>query len=754
MRGRGRLILGAGSIAIAAAIGLSSSAHASGTTFTVCSSGCAFTSIQSAIDDAGTRNGDTIDVGAGTFAENVTINKSLTLAGAQAGVDARNRSAGESILKSVSISGASNVTVDGFQFNGSGSQVSVTSPTTLSGIVVQNDIFSGYSSVGLPTYDAGNILIQHNLFENVSGSGEAMQIKASTVAGGCNGSQVLNNRFAAATNNGGADVNFSCTGSDSTGVTVSGNTTSGTGGGSSFTAFSGVDGGISVTNNSGSTDASSIYFFGSVTGTATITGNTFTGGGGNAVSIHAGDYTSDGPNTGTFTITGNTLSGNVRGISISSGGLSGGGAVVAHNNDLSGNSSAGALNATAAQVDLSQNWWGAVAGPGTLPQATTKPWCTASGCATLSNAADLTALTLSSGSLSPAFSSATTSYTASVDNAVGSVVVTATASPGASTVLTGGSSLAVGTNTLRLTVTSADGSETKVFTVTLTRAAATTTATTTTATTTTTPTTTTTAAPPPPPPVNKPAAAPAKPGTSGTVAVSVSSPPTSTSTPGAPAPKPVSVGLTWTPTAFTVPVTVALTPKPVETPATTPGAPAPTPPPVAGGFSVGSTVVQVTVTTDSGEAVTQFAAPLVIHISSFPAGQVPAYSHDGTTWTTIPRLDAPLLPDGQSDGYFANTDGSLDIYTRHATLFGLLLDTEAPTQPTLHSRLDHGKLRLLVYAKDNVRIAHYLVLFNGRPAKQTKHAYLVLLARKGSFQVIAVDTAGNRARASAAVIVR
>jgi hypothetical protein len=153
----------------------------------------------------------------------------------------------------------------------------------------------------------------------------------------------------------------------------------------------------------------------------------------------------------------------------------------------------------------------------------------------------------------------------------------------------------------------------------------------------------------------------------------------------------------------------------------------------------------------AGAAIT--SSPLVIHISSFPAGQVPAYSRDGTTWTTIPRLNAPALPDGQSDGYFVNTDDSLDIYTRHATLFGLLLDTQAPGKPTLHSRLDHRKLRLLVYAKDNVRIAHYLVLFNGRPVKQTKHAYLVLVARKGRFQVVAVDTAGNRGRASAPVVV-
>jgi len=58
---------------------------------------------------------------------------------------------------------------------------------------------------GLPTYDAGNITVQKNLFENALASSEAIQIKAATVTGGCNDSQVLDNVFSAATNNGGAD---------------------------------------------------------------------------------------------------------------------------------------------------------------------------------------------------------------------------------------------------------------------------------------------------------------------------------------------------------------------------------------------------------------------------------------------------------------------------------------------------------------------------------------------------------------------
>jgi len=86
--------------------------------------------------------------------------------------------------------------------------------------------------------------------------------------------------------------------------------------------------------------------------------------------------------------------------------------------------------------------------------------------------ADLTSLSLSSGTLSPAFDPSTTAYTASVDNATTNLVVGANTNPGAAAVISGASNLAVGSNTVTIAVTAADGTTTKTYTVTVDRAAA------------------------------------------------------------------------------------------------------------------------------------------------------------------------------------------------------------------------------------------------------------------------------------------
>ena len=90
-----------------------------------------------------------------------------------------------------------------------------------------------------------------------------------------------------------------------------------------------------------------------------------------------------------------------------------------------------------------------------------------------SSDATLSALSLSDGTLDPAFMADTMAYTAMVDYAVESVTVTATANDAMASVADDGMhDLDVGANTITVTVTAADGS-TMMYTITVTRAAGT-----------------------------------------------------------------------------------------------------------------------------------------------------------------------------------------------------------------------------------------------------------------------------------------
>lgn len=103
--------------------------------------------------------------------------------------------------------------------------------------------------------------------------------------------------------------------------------------------------------------------------------------------------------------------------------------------------------------------------------------------AAVSSNADLSDLTLSTGILNPAFASATTSYTSSVGNGVTSITITPTVSESNASVTVNGTAvtsgtasaalpLIVGANTITTVVTAQDGTTTKTYTVTVTRAAA------------------------------------------------------------------------------------------------------------------------------------------------------------------------------------------------------------------------------------------------------------------------------------------
>jgi uncharacterized delta-60 repeat protein len=135
--------------------------------------------------------GDTIDVQAGTFLDNVTVGKSLTIDGANAGIAgySANRGSETTVIPTAAqtavftVSGTTNVTIDGLTIDGynpnatgsaalySGDQSDVLyaihTAGTVSGLTVQNDIikrvFVGFRGDGLST---GN-LISANDFDSI-----------------------------------------------------------------------------------------------------------------------------------------------------------------------------------------------------------------------------------------------------------------------------------------------------------------------------------------------------------------------------------------------------------------------------------------------------------------------------------------------------------------------------------------------------------------------------------------------------------
>jgi len=101
--------------------------------------------------------------------------------------------------------------------------------------------------------------------------------------------------------------------------------------------------------------------------------------------------------------------------------------------------------------------------------------------ATLSNNANLSALKISAGTLTPAFAAGTSSYTASVANTITSITLTPTSSDANATIKVNGATiasgattaaitLAAGANTITTLVTAQNGTTTKTYTLTVTRA--------------------------------------------------------------------------------------------------------------------------------------------------------------------------------------------------------------------------------------------------------------------------------------------
>jgi hypothetical protein len=317
-----------------------------------------YTTIQAAVNAA--NPGDTILVDAGTYAESVTVNKSLTIEGAQHGVDARTRSGAESIVDGA-VNGlnrttsfyitANNVTIDGFTVrdqsdpNQFGAGIVMASGT--SGVDILNNIITN-NAMGIYANSAGASLIQYNLFDGnntvVDGNGNPEPAGGASI-------------YSEFTSHLTVDANEFINQTQSNPVIFA-------------ATAAGVHQDLQFTNNSldNPVAASAVYCLG-------ITGGVFSGNNitteGHATGIRLGGADSN------ITITNNNISNVLRGIGVLDDGygLGNNSNVVIHLNSITGVLGAGAVDVAASYsgglVDASGNWWGT--GIGASPSDATAP---------------------------------------------------------------------------------------------------------------------------------------------------------------------------------------------------------------------------------------------------------------------------------------------------------------------------------------------------------------------------------------------
>ena len=292
--------------------------------------------------------GDRINVAAGPYAENVVINKTLTVKGAQVGVPVAGRTFGsgtESTVTGTATTGnvpvfniaAQNVTVDGF---------SVTAPNVVTG-----------ASFGIGVQVTGNgAVIQNNIIDTVTtpdtgGNGTAQAIY---LEGGPDNVQILGNRANNVHSNRSAKavlIGDSGSGDPSLNTLIQGN---------SFTNItSDTRGayGVQINNGNGSTSNTGLQIQNN--SIQTLTG----GGWVHAIGLEA--------NTPGVLVLGNTISGlsspSADRIAVWFEGVNASfatGLVNGNNLDVTGASYGIAVGLAGGPLDGTCNWWGAADGPG------------------------------------------------------------------------------------------------------------------------------------------------------------------------------------------------------------------------------------------------------------------------------------------------------------------------------------------------------------------------------------------------------
>jgi hypothetical protein len=333
----------------------------------VCAVPARYPTIQAAVDDG---NCKTVRVAPGAYPESVTVSRSVTLQGAQAGQDARSRRAGrESVVgggtpATFTIS-ADNVTIDGFTLNGPVSQgtAALVMQGGNSGETIQNNVVNNPGRAASIT--TSRTVFRRNVVKNTATAGDGFQANTTPV----HDVTIADNNFSGADpSKYNADVTFI---EGNKNLTVSGNRS--TGDGTLAALFKTT--GARVTGNtvSGSKSSSAIYI-GGADRDVTVSDNTISDAG-SAVKV-ANDF-NDGTNSA-VAISRNTLRKNQYGVNVAKGSTSG--PVQANRNSITGNALYGVFTdpAAGADTDATCNWWGDPRGPShgdkVSSNVTYQPW--------------------------------------------------------------------------------------------------------------------------------------------------------------------------------------------------------------------------------------------------------------------------------------------------------------------------------------------------------------------------------------------
>lgn len=316
---------------------------------------------------AGALGGDTINVLAGSYTETLIINKQLTLNGAQAGVDACDRAASESVVTSAGVQitlqgGSAGTVIDGFSFSGGTNQIA-SSSGPIDNLQLLNNRHDGATSSSVFLNDSGVDITVNQISVDGStlGSGGAFHLDQDNF----DGFQLTNSCFYNSTNGFG----FFVDGNRNVGVS-----------GARAPLFDGnlFDGGSQLMNVGkraldGATISNNTFINAEYDGLiggpkdTLINKNVFKDNGRRGLRLTAFSDANALKGPINCTVTENCFASNglvmTGGAGITFGPLSPNMATNTVNNNNFRANSVGALNFNAATVDMTNNFWGAADGP-------------------------------------------------------------------------------------------------------------------------------------------------------------------------------------------------------------------------------------------------------------------------------------------------------------------------------------------------------------------------------------------------------